>query len=489
MNVKDLFSDINIIEASPHLEKIDVAGISCNSKEASRGVLFIAMRGPSEDGHCYIEDAVRRNASAIVFDDPAFLKKVSGRIPYIFVEHSKLALAKIADAFFSYPYQKIRSVGITGTNGKTTVTYLIKSILNAAGIKCGLIGTIGYRIDEANTPLSNTTPGVIELHKLLKEMVEAGDQYVVMEVSSHALDQERVAGMVFKAAIFTNLTQDHLDYHKDMEGYFYAKQRLFKEHSDKKTNFIINGDDPFGRRLLASLGGKKISYGFSPDSDVNVTDFKLDKDKSRIMIQTPLFKFNISTKLIGKHNIYNILAAVSFGLSEGFDLEAITKGIEAVRFVPGRLDRVESKRGFSVFIDYAHTEDALKNVLESLRAILHNGRIITVFGCGGDRDKDKRPKMGRVASILSDYCIVTSDNPRSEDPEAIIAQITEGMEKKNFQVEEDRALAITKALAMAKENDFVLVAGKGHEPYQIIKDKVLPFDDKMMVLKIISETY
>ena len=358
--------------------------------------------------------------------------------------------------------------------------------MNAADIKCGLIGTIGYKVLEENIKTNNTTPGVLELHELMSNMVQAGDSYVALEVSSHALDQKRVDGIIFRSAIFTNLTQDHLDYHNTMEDYFLAKQKLFTEYADANTNFIINRDEVFGQRLARSLKGQIWQYGFSSDADVCVIRHELSRGGSQAIIKTPQGVMNITSSLVGRHNLYNIMAAVAFGISEGLESASIKKGIEAVSSVPGRLERIDAKKGFSVFVDYAHTDDALKNVLESLRLILHNGRIITVFGCGGDRDKGKRPKMGRVASAFSDHCFVTSDNPRSEEPAEIIGQIISGMEKNNFEVEPDRFKAIQKALTMAADGDFVLVAGKGHETYQIVKDKTFAFDDKAVALKILS---
>jgi UDP-N-acetylmuramoyl-L-alanyl-D-glutamate--2,6-diaminopimelate ligase len=308
-----------------------------------------------------------------------------------------------------------------------------------------------------------------------------------MEVSSHALDQKRVEGIIFKSVLFTNLTQDHLDYHKDMEAYFKAKEKLFIDHADKKTHFIINADDLFGQRLLASLRGSVWSYGFSKEAKIRAAHYELSREASRLVVDVPGGPLELSSRLIGKHNLYNILAAVAFGIAEGLDLTQIKKGIQEVRGVPGRLDRIDSGKGFSVFVDYAHTDDALKNVLESLRLILHNGRIITVFGCGGDRDKEKRPKMGRVAGTLSDYCIVTSDNPRREDPGLIIQSIVAGMDKKNFEIEIDRKTAIQKALRMAKKGDLVLVAGKGHETVQVVKDNIFPFDDKAVITECMSD--
>ena len=486
MKIKQLMEGVDIVGVFPEFRDVEVRRISCDSRDVTPGTVFVAVRGPMQDGHKYIDDAVKRKASAIILEDRPLKPYVSEGVPFIVVKDSKEALSKIADTFFGHPYQRIKCVGITGTNGKTTVSYLVKSILNAADIKCGLIGTIGYKVGEENIKTNNTTPGVLELHALISNMAQAGDPYVALEVSSHALDQERVKGIIFRSAIFTNLTQDHLDYHKTMEDYFLAKQKLFTECADGNTNFIINKDEAFGQRLLGTLRGRIWQYGFSSDADVCVMRHELSRNGSQAIIKIPQGVINITSALVGRHNLYNIMAAVAFGVSEGLEPASIKKGIEAVYSVPGRLERIDAKKGFSVFVDYAHTDDALKNVLESLRLVLHNGRIITVFGCGGDRDKGKRPKMGRVASAFSDYCFVTSDNPRSEEPEEIIEQIIAGMEKNNFEVVCDRFKAIQKALTMAAEGDFVLVAGKGHETYQTIKDRTFAFDDKSVVLKIFS---
>ncbi|MFH0941332.1 MAG: UDP-N-acetylmuramoyl-L-alanyl-D-glutamate--2,6-diaminopimelate ligase [Candidatus Omnitrophota bacterium] len=486
MKIKQLLEGVDVAGVCPEFKDVEVKRISCDSRDVTPGTVFVAVRGPMRDGHKYIDDAVKKRASAIILEDRSLKPLTSEGVPFIIVNDSKEALSKIADTFFGYPYQRIKCVGITGTNGKTTVSYLVKSVLNAADVKCGLIGTIGYKVDEENIKTNNTTPGVLELHELMSNMAKAGDTYVALEVSSHALDQERVKGIIFRSAIFTNLTQDHLDYHKTMEDYFLAKQKLFTEYADENTDFVINKDEAFGQRLARSLKGRILTYGFSSDADVCVMRHELSRGGSQAIIKIPQGVINIVSALVGRHNLYNIMAAVAFGVSEGLDQASIKKGIEAVSSVPGRLERIDAKKGFSVFVDYAHTDDALKNVLESLRLILHNGRIIIVFGCGGDRDKGKRPKMGRVASVFSDYCFVTSDNPRSEEPEEIIEQIIAGIEKNNFEVEPDRFKAIQKALTMAAEGDFVLVAGKGHETYQTIKDRTFVFDDKSVVLKILS---
>jgi UDP-N-acetylmuramoyl-L-alanyl-D-glutamate--2,6-diaminopimelate ligase len=490
MHIKKLLKECDVIRvASVPWEEVDVRGVASDSRDVGEGILFVATRGPLQDGHRYIADALNKKAAAIVCEDASFMPQAAPEaqsVPFILVRDSKKALARIADIFFGFPYQRLCSVGITGTNGKTTTSYLVKSILDAAGRPCALIGTIGHKITGVNIPSQNTTPGVIELHQLMREMADAGNTYVAMEVSSHALDQDRVAGIAFRAAIFTNLTQDHLDYHQGMENYFRAKKKLFRDDAGRSAHHIINVDDAFGRRLFEDSRGKKLGYGFSK-THVVATRSTITEGGSIVTIQTPCGPLDITTKLIGKHNLYNILAAVAFGVSEGLSLDVIGQGVEALAFVPGRLERIESRSGFSVFVDYAHTDDALKNVLESLRSILHNGRIITVFGCGGNRDKGKRSKMGRVASALSDHCVITSDNPRGEDPQAIIREIVSGIIEKNYDVEPDRRQAIRRAIAMAKSGDFVLVAGKGHETYQVVKDKIFPFDDKAVVGEALAQ--
>lgn len=467
---------------SRELQDISIAGIASDSREVKKDFLFVALTGPQEDGHRYIRDAVRKGAAAVVLEDKRFTPPQGA----IVVPSSREALDLLADNFFGFPYRRVKCVGITGTNGKTTTSYLVRSIVKTHGQACGVIGTIGFSAAGKNRPLRNTTPGVIELHRLIKMMADAGASYVVLEVSSHALAQERLGRIVFETAIFTNLTRDHLDYHKTMADYFAAKRRLFTRYVDGRSKLIINTDDTFGRRLRRFLRGPVLTYGFSPGADIRGGGYRLSAQGSCFVIKTHKGEFEVTTSLVGRHNLYNILAATGFGVSQGFGLPVIKKGIEALEAVRGRLERLDTQRGFSVFIDYAHTDDALKNVLESLRLIPHNGRIITVFGCGGDRDIGKRPKMGRVATRLSDYCIITSDNPRWENPGVIIRQIVAGAEGKGFEVEGDRARAIRKALRMAAVGDFVLIAGKGHETQQIIKDKASPFDDKAVVLKILK---
>jgi len=483
MRYQDLFKRVAIKATAGRLDYIEADDVVVDSRRVRKGSVFVALRGPSQDGHAFIEDAIHRQAAAIVLQDESRMPSSAPQVPFILVEDSLGALVLLAKNFYADPSRNLKLVGITGTNGKTTVSYLIKSILEAADKPCGLIGTIGYQVRDKNVTLGNTTPGPLELQKIFKEMETAGDAYVAMEVSSHALHQGRVAGLSFCAGVFTNLTQDHLDYHKDLEDYFYAKGKLFRESLSADGWSLVNADDAYGARIIAASQGRVLRYGLSKGLDVQATGYELSAQGSKVSIFSPAGALELETKLIGKHNIYNILAAVSLGVSQGVGIEDIRRGIEAVTRVPGRLERLTSPRGFHVFVDYAHTDDALKNVLESLRAIAHNGRIITVFGCGGDRDRTKRPKMGRVASALSDYCVVTSDNPRSEDPQAIIRDIVKGIERDNYMVEPDRLEAIRRAMGLAKAGDLVLVAGKGHETYQLIGGKSVAFDDMETVRK------
>ncbi|MFH1692627.1 MAG: UDP-N-acetylmuramoyl-L-alanyl-D-glutamate--2,6-diaminopimelate ligase [Candidatus Omnitrophota bacterium] len=488
MNLKTLLESVSVVDYfGPDQKGVVVSGVSSDSRRIKSGYVFVAVRGVFSDGHTYISDALLQHAAAIVVSDPKSVRH--GHTPFIVVEDSREALVCLCDHCYDHPYRKMNFIGITGTNGKTTVSYLISGILRAAGINSGLIGTIAHRVKEGLSYGSmNTTPGVAELHEISREMIDAGDKYAVMEVSSHALDQERVQGITFNAAIFTNLTQDHLDYHKTMEEYYRAKQKLFMCYAAPSTTFIVNKDDSCGSRLLESLQGRKFSYGFSSQADFWPESCQLERHFTKAIIQTPAGKIEIETSLVGRHNLYNILAALAWGVTEGLDLTIIKNGIEGVKFVPGRLERVNNTRGFSIFVDYAHTEDALKNVLESLRATLHNGRIITVFGCGGDRDKTKRPKMGRLAVSLSDHVIITSDNPRNEDAGMIASEVVGGLDMGRVEIELDRFEAIKRALLFARPHDIVLIAGKGHEEYQIIKGRTIPFNDKKAIIDILQES-
>lgn len=453
----------------------DVCGISCNSKAVKKGFIFVAVTGSRYDGNIFIDEAVKNGARGVIISSnvkPPFYKNVS----FFKVKDTRRALAELAVEFYGRPSKKIKVVGITGTNGKTTVTYLLEAILKEANIPAGVIGTINYRFQDKIIPSINTTPGPVELQSILSDMLKEGARYAVMEVSSHALDQQRCEGINFHSAIFTNLTQDHLDYHKNPDNYFKAKARLFAG-MPSRSFVVINNDDKYAGRLKKLTKAKVITYGIHSNADVMAENIKFGVSQTEFQLKTSKGKTDFKIWLIGKHNIYNVLAAVAWAKEQGIASSVIKLALEKFPNVPGRLEKVEFNGGFSVFVDYAHTEDALKNVIQSLRQVSGN-KIIVVFGCGGDRDKTKRPKMGRVVSELSDYAIITSDNPRFEDPAEIIKDIKRGISKNNYCTVLERYAAIKKSLSLAKSGDVVLVAGKGHENYQVIKDKTIPFDDR-----------
>jgi len=455
---------------------IDICGLSSDSREVSPGYVFFAIKGSNTDGNKFISEAVDRGAVA-VFTDARNLN-IKG-VTVIELDNIRKSLAEIAGRYYGNPSCVLKVVGITGTNGKTTVAYLIESIIRAAGRNAGVIGTVNYRFADKIIAAKNTTPGPLELQGLLSDMLEAGCSYAVSEVSSHALDQERVEGISFHSAVFTNLTQDHLDYHKTMEEYFKSKSKLFKGLKDSSCA-VINTDDEYGLKLKSLSGGKVTAYGINRPAAVMAKDIEFSFTHTSFKISYAKSAVTVKSPLIGRHNVYNILAAFAWAVEEGIDVAVIRKAVEDFGCVPGRLERIDSGRGFSVFVDYAHTEDALKNVITALRELKPN-RIIVVFGCGGDRDRGKRPKMGEVVTAMADYAVITSDNPRSEDPDAIIKEIESGVLGSNYTVISDRLSAIRHGLSMAGEGDAVLVAGKGHEDYQIIGDKRIHFDDKEAV--------
>jgi UDP-N-acetylmuramoyl-L-alanyl-D-glutamate--2,6-diaminopimelate ligase len=476
MRLMQLIKSLDNFKIHSGARDFEIGGISCNSKNIGDNFVFIAIKGAKEDGNKFIREAVEKGAKAVVIKSSCLDAAISQKgVVFIEVADDRSALAKLAAEFFGNPSLKMKTVGITGTNGKTTTAYLIEAILKEAGLFPGVIGTVNYRFQDKVVSSKNTTPGPIELQAMLADMLHQGVNYAVMEVSSHGLDQNRTAQVNFSSAIFTNLTQDHLDYHNTKENYFQAKAKLFKG-LEENSFAVINLDDEYGRRLAGLTQAKIITYAIDNQADFAAKEIKMDLAQAQFIINYLNSEVRLKTRLIGKHNLYNMLAAFAWAIEEGLDLKCIKRALENFSFVPGRLERIESDAGFSIFVDYAHTEDALKNVLNSLRQISRK-RIIVVFGCGGERDKDKRPKMGRVVSELADYAIITNDNPRSENPEEIIADIKKGMAGDNYCVVLERLEAIKKSLSLAEAGDVVLVAGKGHEDYQIFKDKTIHFDD------------
>ncbi len=485
MILKELLDVLNKPEVNGGID-VQIGDITYDSREVKRGSLFVAVKGFKTDGHRYIADAVKRGASAVVVEDAVNISK--GDVTVITVPDTRNALALLSARFYGDPSRRLRMIGITGTNGKTTTSYLIKSIIEKAGKKAGLLGTISYIIGDEAMPAPHTTPESSDLQKYLSQILDAGAEYAVMEVSSHALELNRTANCEFDIGVFTNLTQDHLDFHKTMEDYFNAKLKLFTSLNNERGKMakkvgIINIDDPYSNRILSAMTVKPITYGFSENADIRPEEINVDVDGIRFLAVTPKGNFPIESKLTGKYNILNILAAIAVGQSLGFDNSAIQEGISSLSSVSGRFEKIDEGQDFSVVVDYAHTEDALKRILEAIRAFA-KGRVITVFGCGGDRDRGKRPKMGEAAVKLSEIAILTSDNPRSEDPHEIIKEIEEGIKRKRngrlreYLIIPDRKEAIYRAIEMAEKDDVILIAGKGHEDYQIIGDKKLHFDDR-----------
>ncbi len=464
----------------------EISSLAYNSREVKPGTLFFAIRGEKADGHKYIPEALKRGAAAVVSEREA-PPELAAR--WIQVPAIRRTLADSARVFFHHPEASLRIVGITGTNGKTTTSYLVESILNAAGIVTGTFGTIEYRLGDRVIEATNTTPESLDLISYFAELVQAGGTAAVMEVSSHALAQERVWGFHFAAAVFTNLTQDHLDYHRDFEGYFAAKRRLFEGLGGGPPDWaVINTDDSWGARLLELPYPHRLTYGLNAGAQVTPRRIEPGLKDTEAVIAIPGGEVKIVSPLVGRANLYNILAAVATGVAMGIAGSKIEEGIARLQAVPGRFERIDEGQPFLVVVDYAHTDDALKNVLKTAREITRN-RLIVLFGCGGERDRTKRPRMGEAAGSLADFVVLTSDNPRGEDPLLIMADALVGLQRtgKPYIAEVDRGIAIHKALEEAREGDVVVLAGKGHETYQVLKEGKIDFDDRVVARRILSE--
>ena len=463
----------------------DVTEIVADSRRCRAGSCFVAVRGTAEDGHVYIPAAVAAGAAAVVCE-------AAGAIPqgtaWAEVADTREAAGRLAQAVRGFPARKLTCVGITGTNGKSTVAHLIRAILVAAGHRPALLGTIRYETRQRSVPAGTTTPDPIMLAELTEETVAAGGTHLVMEASSHALDQRRTAGLEFHVAVFTNLSGDHLDYHGTMQRYLAAKRRLFEELSPDAAA-VINRDDPAAEQIARATAARLRWYGLSPAADLWARIDRIDSTGTDFTFQGPAGEVSTRTPLIGRHNVFNCLAAAGACLEMGVELTVAAEAIARVQRVAGRLERVAAPAPFQVFVDYAHTDDALTNVLSSLRPVTP-GRVIVVFGCGGDRDRTKRPRMARVAEEHADVVVITSDNPRSERPEAIIEQIVGGLSdtgRSRAIVEPDRRAAIALAIGQARGGDVVLIAGKGHEDYQIIGDRRIHFDDVEVASEVMRE--
>jgi UDP-N-acetylmuramoyl-L-alanyl-D-glutamate--2,6-diaminopimelate ligase len=478
--VRDVLSSAGLATGDAVASSREIAGLAYDSRRVEPNRVFFALKGAHADGYAFAIDAVRRGASAVVSEQPA----PSGvDIPWQVVTDARRALAAVSATFYRHPSAEMQVVGITGTNGKTTTAYLVASIFEAARIRCGLLGTVAYRAGHVTREATRTTPEALELQQMLREMVDAGCGACAMEVSSHALALHRVDGVSYAAAVFTNLTRDHLDFHGDMDAYFQAKRRLFEMVSTDSPR-LINLDDPRGPSLVA-LGGRAVTYAVNRPADITPGALSFSLSGLSFDVRTPRGPIHVRSSLVGRPNVYNILAAVGTAAALGLSFDVIERGITALSGVPGRFQVVSNPNDeFTVVVDYAHTDDALRNLLETARP-LTRGRVITVFGCGGDRDRTKRPLMGAVASRLSDIVVITSDNPRNEDPAAIIDDVRRGIpaetklpsSQPRVYAIADRTEAVAKAIEVARPGDVVLLAGKGHEKYQVVGDRSIPYDD------------
>ncbi|GAB4273637.1 MAG: UDP-N-acetylmuramoyl-L-alanyl-D-glutamate--2,6-diaminopimelate ligase [Coriobacteriia bacterium] len=472
-----LFQGVEI-EAMPEADP-EVGGIAYRSDRVEPGDVFFCIPGFVHDGHDFAPDAVERGASAVVVKRP--LPGVD--VPQVVVTDPRVALAHASAAFFGHPSSEMRVVGITGTNGKTTSAYLVESILRAGGMRSGLLGTVEVRVGDARRPAGRTTPESLDLQRTFAEMREAGVEAVAMEVSSHAIDLHRVDAVEFAVVAFTNLSQDHLDYHKTMEEYFAVKKRLF---SNRSRGSVVCIDDDAGAELAAEVG-PQLTVGLSEGADVTARDIRMAPAHTDFVLVAGGSEARVRLPLAGAYNVSNSLLAAGCGLCLGLDLATVAAGLESAEQVPGRLERIECGQPFAVYVDYAHTPAGLEKAIAAVREVTE-GRLITVFGCGGDRDPEKRPMMGRAAANGSDVVVVTSDNPRSEDPVGIILQIEDGIRevRGDHIVEVDRRAAIERAIGMAGPGDAVLIAGKGHEDYQIFADRTIHFDDREVAREVLG---
>lgn len=491
MLLSEIIKNIETAEVT-NLEDFDIKQITDDSRQVKQGTLFAAINGAQLDGHNFIKEAVANGACAVMYANEDKFEPFKNSVRGIKTNDVSASLALAALNFYHHPEKLIKIIGVTGTNGKTTTTILINEILKQAGIRTVLAGTLYIEFDNKLIETRNTTPGSLEIIKTMSDMVKQGIHHLIMEVSSHALEQNRVYGIPFDAAVFTNLTPDHLDYHATMEDYFQAKLKLFKQMDMFKNSHrcpvaVLNADDERAPEIIKNTQSAVCTYGVKSEADLRAVDIKVRKDGLSYVLKGPDIDKKVNLNLLGYFNVYNSLAAVLTALKLGVNKDTIFKAIESALPVRGRFEHIDAGN-YTIIVDYAHTPDGLKNLLSSVREIAR-GRIITVFGCGGDRDKTKRPVMGAIAAGMSDEIIITSDNPRSEDPMEIIKQIETGAREKadNYVIEPDREAAIKKAVLSAKGGDFVVIAGKGHETYQIFKDKTIHFDDREVVLKIIRD--
>ncbi|MEA3359210.1 MAG: UDP-N-acetylmuramoyl-L-alanyl-D-glutamate--2,6-diaminopimelate ligase [Thermodesulfobacteriota bacterium] len=490
MRLDYLLEGIDVLESHGRTD-IEIKGLTSDSREVKQDYLFVAVKGWNQDGHGYLNHAIQNGAHGLVVEK---IEEIHRDTNIVRIADTRAALSKMAARFYNYPARDMKLIGITGTNGKTTTSYILESIMKDAGIHTGVIGTVNCRFNDKSFDMSLTTPESTDLMKTLREMKDAGVTHVIIEVSSHSLEQGRTRDLSWARALFTNFSRDHLDYHSTMEDYFKAKSLLFSslrvDEGGQQIKAVINMDDPKARVLEKMTKVPVVSYGVDCNCMIRAVDIESDINGIRLKLVTPTGDVSLTSTLLGRINVYNILAAASVAYSIGVDLKNISRGVNKLALVPGRIENVKNKRELSVFVDFAHSPDALEKVLQTLRPV-SSGRLIVVFGCGGDRDKGKRMDMGRVAGKNSDIVIITSDNPRGEDPEEIIDRIVPGVKEsgleridlslaqkeKGYDILSDRKKAIRIAINYARKGDIVLIAGKGHENYQIIGSRKKHFND------------
>ena len=511
MKLMEVLSKLKVISSGNIGDSLQVTDVEYDSKHIKKGNMFFAIKGLQDDGNLFIEESLNNGAGSIVVSkdfydqakssENAIYSKILDRmtkekVPLAVVDDTVQAVSSASAFFYGHPSRELSLIGVTGTNGKTSTSFMIESILKNAGLSSGIIGTILYRYSGREIKdIEYTTPKSLYLQRIIREMVEAKVTHVAMEVSSHGIELGRVEDLDFEVAVFTNLTRDHMDFHKDMEDYFNAKKKLFTDilpkSKRKHKTAVISTDCEYGRKLVDFVrllcDVKIYTYGFSPDADVWVEEYEFNDSGTIFTVRDGEKSYKFEMPLIGKHNIYNALASITVCMKTyGVDYKAVSGALSHESIIPGRLERV--MKGYNVFVDYAHTDDALMNVLTSLRNVFPQKRLVTIFGCGGDRDKGKRPKMGKVVSDFADYAMVTSDNPRSEDPINIIDSIVAGMRPNSFEVIPDRKMAIKKAIeSMNREKDVILIAGKGHENYQMINGVKHEFDDKTVAKSFLQK--
>jgi UDP-N-acetylmuramoyl-L-alanyl-D-glutamate--2,6-diaminopimelate ligase len=487
MKLRELLHDVDA-DMPPSTGEIEIQQVVCDSRKVQAGTLFFALHGAKVDGNAFVLDAIAKGAAAVASeDDPP--KELPANVAWVRVREARKALAITAANFFEHPAAALQMVAVTGTNGKTTTTSVIDSMIRASGEKTGLFGTIAYHTPAGDYPAPNTTPESVDLQGFLAETREAGGRYAVLEASSHALSMDRLWGCHFAAAVFTNLTREHMDYHRTFDDYFAAKRRLFAGTGAAAPDVaVLNTDDEYGKRLVG-VAKSTVTYGLESAADITTKKFQLTFSGLSFTAHTPKGKVEVSSRLVGRINVYNILAAIGAAQALGLSNEIIEAGIRNLESVSGRFQRINSGQPFFVVVDYAHTDDALESLIRTARELNPKGRIITLFGCGGGKDRTKRPVMGEAAGRLSDLTILSNDNPKTEDPLKIISDIVVGVQKTNgkYMIEPDREKAIGLAMDQAHAGDIVLLAGKGHEDYQILADRTLKFDDREQARRALRE--